>query len=133
MFIWKEEYSVGIKELDHQHNRLVHLINDLEKIGRSKEYDQLDHIIAELFRYAAYHLRFEEGLLKEHNYPDYESHKKTHIDFEGKMAELSIRLETENKKTLYSELAIFLYDWLINHIERTDKMYSSFLKEKGLK
>jgi hemerythrin len=31
------------------------------------------------------------------------------------------------------ELMTFLKDWLVNHIQGTDKKYSSFLRGKGVK
>ena len=38
---WKEEYSVGIEEIDDQHQHMVGIINDLFYIINNKEFDKV--------------------------------------------------------------------------------------------
>jgi hemerythrin len=47
--IWKNDFSVGIPEMDHQHQRLVTMINQLdEAMGKGKGKEVIGKILAEL-------------------------------------------------------------------------------------
>jgi len=130
---WKNEYSVGIESIDHQHKKLLNLINQLQtavdySTGEEFERDALD----ELVNYTKTHFTYEEGLLEQNNYPDFEPHKEQH----KKMIEHVVEVLSEYEKdheTAMSNAVEYLKDWLINHINGTDKKYSSFLIEKGVK
>ena len=62
---WNSEYSVGIDQIDKQHQKLVLLINtlfDAMKEGKGKE--RQGHILNELVQYTDYHFKCEEELFE---------------------------------------------------------------------
>ena len=61
-----------------------------------------------------------------------ENHKKEHAAFVAKVSGFKDGLE-KGKLSLTIEVVDFLSDWLKKHIMGTDKKYSSFLNDKGLK
>ena len=58
---WSDALSVGVVEIDRQHQKLVTMINDLNDAMRAgKGKDALGKTIAELIAYAATHFKTEE-------------------------------------------------------------------------
>ena len=130
---WKDEYSVGIDSIDRQHKKLLNLINQLQtavdySTGEEFERDALD----ELVNYTKTHFSYEEGLLEKNNYPDFEPHKEQHNQMIKHVEEVLAEYEKDHD-TAMSNAVDYLKDWLINHINGTDKKYSSFLIDKGVK
>ena len=132
LFEWQDQYSVGIKEMDAQHLKLVELINELYRLLLSNNPDAfVGEILNRLVEYAGVHFQSEEDLLQKYRYPEIEAHKKEHEAFVEKI----ITYHKQHKKgTLTLSVAIvnFLKDWLKNHINYSDKKYSAFLSDKGV-
>jgi hemerythrin-like metal-binding protein len=130
---WKPEYSVGIDSIDQQHRKLLNLINNLQtavnyKTGADFEREALD----ELVDYTRSHFSYEEGLMEQNAYPDFEAHKKQHQQMIARVEEILAEYQ-QDKDSAMKNAAAFLRGWLIKHINGTDKQYSSFLIEKGVK
>ncbi len=131
---WNEEiYSVNVKELDWQHQKLMTLINELlDMTKQDKSSHNLEKVINSLVDYIHEHLRYEEKLLFDHHYPYYDKHKASHDNFEKKVQQFQKTFQKGHATFLVSEIGSFLIDWLINHIKSEDQLYSSFLNSKGL-
>lgn len=130
---WKDEYSVGLDSIDRQHKKLLSLINQLQtaveySTGEEFEREALDALVD----YTKTHFTYEEGLMKDNGYPDYEPHKAQHEKMVKRVEEVLSEFE-KDKDTAMTNAIEFLKDWLINHINGTDKLYSEFLIEKGVK
>jgi hemerythrin len=133
LFIWKDEYSVGIDSIDNQHKVLVSIINNLHSAMLSAKANTiLDKILKELIDYTKTHFDNEENLFAEYGYPESGEHRRIHKQFTDKIFDLYDDFKN-GKKMLSIELLNFLKDWLINHINGTDKKYSKFLTDKGVK
>ncbi len=130
---WKDDYSVGIDSIDQQHKKLLNLINQLQtavdySTGEEFEREALD----ELVDYTKTHFSYEEGLMRDNDYPDFEPHKAQHEKMFAKVEEVLAEYE-QDQDTAMANAAEYLKDWLINHINGTDKEYSSYLIGKGVK
>ncbi|MCK5343936.1 MAG: hemerythrin family protein, partial [Candidatus Heimdallarchaeota archaeon] len=95
--------------------------------GQEFEREALD----ELVNYTKTHFAFEEGLMKDNGYPDYEPHKAQHEKMVKHVEEVLAEYEQDHD-TAMSNAVEFLKDWLINHINGTDQKYSDFLISKGV-
>lgn len=130
---WKDEYSVGIDSIDQQHKKLLNLINQLQtavdySTGEEFEREALD----ELVEYTKTHFSYEEGLMKDNDYPDFEPHKAQHDKMFVKVGEVLAEYEKDQDSAMANAVE-YLRDWLINHINGTDKEYSRYLIDKGVK
>ncbi len=130
---WKDEYSVGIESIDKQHKKLLGLINSLQtavnyKTGEVFEQEALD----ELVDYTKTHFKYEEDMMEQNGYPDFTTHRAEHELMIARVEEV-LNLYQQDKDTAMQNAIDFLRDWLINHINGTDKQYSSFLIDKGVK
>lgn len=121
--IWKQEYSLGIENIDNQHKRLIDIINELysafmEKSTEEKLLDVLYHLLD----YTKYHFSTEEQLLVSSSYEMMKEHIAEHEEFINKVNGF-IEDYNNGKKSLTYKLMGFLNSWLVNHIQDEDKKY----------
>ncbi len=130
---WNDSLSVNVVVIDLQHKKLIAMINDLaEAMKQGKGKDIVGKIIYRLFNYTATHFSNEEKYFDQFNYPETATHKKAHDGFVKKITDFKQGFD-EDRILLSLEIMNFLKDWLVKHIQGTDKKYSSFFNEKGLK
>jgi hemerythrin len=133
LIAWSDSLSVQVAEIDQQHKNLIAMINELSeamKAGKGKEV--LEKIVNSLIGYTATHFKTEEKYFARFAYPDTENHQKEHAAFVKKVTDFKNGFEAK-KVSVTVDVLTFLSDWLKNHIMGTDKKYSQFFHEKGLK
>ena len=130
---WQASYSVGIDSIDQQHKKLVNLINQLQtavdySTGEEFEREALDALVD----YTKSHFGHEEALMQKYGYPGYEPHTGEHKKMIREVDNLLAEYDKDPEQAIRHALN-FLREWLINHINGTDKQYSGFLRDKGVK
>jgi hemerythrin len=130
---WNDSFSVNVAEIDLQHEKLASMINELnEAMLQAKGKVALTKILNELVAYTVNHFGTEEKYFAQYDFPYANNHKKEHQAFKEKVAAFKKDFDA-GKLGLSIEVMKFLSDWLQTHIKGTDKKYSSFFNEKGLK
>jgi len=130
---WDSSLSVNVAEIDRQHQKLIKSINELNdamKKGQSKEI--MGKIVTDLISYTAIHFKVEENYFAQFGYPGADDHKKEHSNFVEKVTDVKQKFE-KGQISLSIEIMTFLKDWLQKHILGTDKKYTNFFNENGLK
>lgn len=139
MFEWKTEYSCQIAEIDKQHKRLFELASDLYDIATLDDdydhYDEIMGIFQELSDYTVYHFQYEEKLLDEYGYDPLKVklHKLEHGSFVKKVTKIMQEDLDKNEQQLLKDTITFIGGWVAQHILETDKNYSEFLNQKGIR
>ena len=130
---WREEYTVGVKELDDQHRSLLSMINRLlAEQGETYNAAKFPKALSSLIHYAYIHFATEERYLLQVHFPDLEEHIMEHIEFIMKTVGLALRIEN-SRDELRKELLQYLKGWYSNHVLGTDRNYISFLSpEKNI-
>jgi len=130
LIAWNPRFSVTHEDIDNQHKRLVALINLLAKSkDEGKQADVLEVTMNELANYINQHFQFEEDLLKKNSYPDFEDHRKEHLQFKKWLTKAQNKLKDEKgKRALPQEVLNYLKTWLTSHIMVSDKKYIPCLK-----
>ncbi|GAB4337180.1 MAG: hypothetical protein Kow0037_19540 [Calditrichia bacterium] len=129
---WQERFSVGISTIDRQHQRLIKMINELQKaMHNGKGNNVLARQIAELKNYVVVHFSTEEKLFEKYDYPLTMSHKLEHQSFVNKVKEFEADYAA-GKAAISIKLFSFLSDWLRNHILKNDKKYAEFFASQGI-
>jgi hemerythrin len=130
------KYSIGIEEIDLQHARWIHLIEEFRRISSGHLFDATGFHAAgkaldQLIEYTKIHFASEEQLLVKHKYPELAAHKKEHFEIEAKILELreEIRVNSRNKTSL--KLNLFITIWLFDHILNEDGKYANFILGKS--
>lgn len=130
---WNESFSVGISEIDSQHKILIGYINDLHAaMSQGKARSLLKPLLAQLANYTEMHFSNEERYMKQWNYLRYVHHKAAHDGFVKKVGEFKTDVEAGQLLTSI-EILTFLKNWLIEHIQGTDKKYAPLFIAHGLK
>ena len=132
LFAWSDSYTVGIQEVDEQHQVLVSLLNQLhvaiiEHHGKATSREILDR----LAEYTRTHFLLEESLMRLTHYPGFDIHKQQHEELIKQVQDLQHKLD-EEKVAITFELLHFLKNWLAQHINESDKRFGAHFKEAGL-
>jgi hemerythrin-like metal-binding protein len=128
-FPWKDEYSVGIFEIDSQHRTLIAILNRLySELWEDKAQESLDAAIEELIEYTKTHFAFEEALMEKYGYPGLPAHQAIHAKLTREVGEFRNSIDQGRLANPLDALP-FLKDWLTLHILKQDKEYASLIAD----
>jgi hemerythrin len=122
---WKDEYSLGILEIDNQHKLLLRSFTAIEEsIKLEHGWSVTHYAIIELLQLVRMHFSFEEALMHMFAYPGSKKHKKEHQRFFDHLE----KIERQSlKKSAEVQMVQFLEDWLTTHILGTDRGYANHI------
>lgn len=125
---WKNDYSIGIEQIDEQHKILFEIAgrayNLLTNDFYTDKYDKILEIIEELKNYTIFHFKCEEEYMLSIKYKRFLSHKVEHDEFIEKFNSIDfISIDQEQDKYIMSILE-YLVDWVSSHILEKDKLIS---------
>lgn len=128
MFIWKENYETGVEVFDDQHKKLFDIANRLYKLLEEDvyvdKYNKILEIIEELKNYTVYHFKEEEEYMYKIGYKKFFSHKVQHDDFINQFSKINLERIDKGQDSYIRETLEFIYNWIVNHILKTDKEYA---------
>jgi hemerythrin-like metal-binding protein len=129
--IWSEKFSVGVRELDQQHQQLLKLLNRMISTQGtiSVHPEMISEVLMEMTRYAQMHFKTEEKLMEMYGYPGLKKQKIQHRNFRKKIIGFSTAT-TLGVDQIPENLLMYLVDWLTHHILEDDMAYRSFFKDK---
>ncbi|NRU14790.1 hemerythrin [Clostridium beijerinckii] len=126
MYEMKEEYKIGIDQIDEQHKKLFELADQAYTLLKDEfaidKYDKIIHIMDELKDYTIFHFKSEEEYMKSINYKRLFTQKIEHDKFIKSLEEIDYKNIDENQDESLIKLLNFLNDWLTEHILKTDKL-----------
>ncbi|MBF0261946.1 MAG: bacteriohemerythrin [Magnetococcales bacterium] len=135
IFPWNDALSVGVKQFDDDHKKLVGMVNDLARSMRSQDEGQAavrSAILKGLVDYTVEHFGREAALFKQHGYPETEAHLGVH----DKLVAMVLALVKEyegGSSTVGTDLLVFAKNWLVEHIMGTDMKYRDFFMSRGVR
>jgi hemerythrin len=131
-FEWSDDLATGVSDIDSQHRELISRLNrliasctggsDTGEVGRYLEF---------LREYIAFHFAAEEREMTGHRYPKLAEHEAEHELFKKRVNAIC-RSHAEHG----AGIAVLLMtiqssgDWLLNHIQGTDREMAAYLKGK---
>lgn len=132
MITWDETFSVGVKELDEQHQKLFDIINRLgNSIDAPSNTEKISDIIKELLDYSVYHFQTEENYFEKFDYEYKEGHIKSHDIYKEKINHFIDGFRDKNGYLSF-EIVDFLTNWWVGHVNGQDKLYIKCFHEHGL-
>jgi hemerythrin-like metal-binding protein len=110
--------SVGNRVIDAEHEKIIRLVNDVERAIRSREADVLTRVFAILEETILSHFANEARIARAIGYP-FEEHQLEHQYVLGELATMKTDLVAKNGR--WSESAAefyysFLSEWATSHI-----------------
>ncbi|MDD2541031.1 MAG: bacteriohemerythrin [Desulfuromonadaceae bacterium] len=125
---WDTSFELGIHEFDEHHKHLVNLLNmTYDGFCFGADFDEREAVLDELVNYAHYHFTAEEYWMGVHHYPELALHREEHNKFSARVAEIQHDFLSSNAN-LSLEILLFLQDWLVIHILKSDADYGRFAK-----
>jgi len=130
---WTEKFSVGVRELDQQHQQLIKMLNRLilTQGTITVHSETVSDILLAMTRYAQTHFKTEERLMEAYGYPGLEEQKIQHRDFRKKTVGFSTAT-TFGIDQVPEDLLTYLTNWLVHHILEDDMVYRAFFIDKGV-
>jgi len=120
---WKDSYKIGNAVIDAQHQVWFTRINSfLEATDRKS----LQYCKVMMDQYTWVHLKNEEQLMRDIQYPDIDGHLQQHHELLTKLGEIEAQITNDTLDTL--QWKSFLSDWLLNHIRVYDTQLAAFVK-----
>lgn len=135
--LWKDRYNLGVELIDEQHRELFNRVHEFLQILRSpvaweERVEKVNETLTFMKDYVVTHFHDEEELQKEINYPEFDSHKKLHIDMVSYVATVAEQYEREGyDENLMQQFAGKLLTWLIHHVAAEDQKIADFANAKG--
>lgn len=130
---WSDKLSVGVAQFDAEHRRLVGMVNDLfDAVQAGKGREALGGILEELIAYTETHFAHEEEIMRQHGYEEVDGHKSEHDLLTQQVYEIRRKYMAGASATLSMEVMNFLKNWLIKHIQGTDRKYTRFMNQHGM-
>ncbi len=128
---WSPNLSVGVTEIDADHQELIALMNALDgevegAAGHAAITLRLDALIAR----TETHFRREEEIMRQEHYPDVEHHARIHQALIEEIREL--RQAHLAGTDIGPETTEFIKRWLISHIMESDKHLGGYLEGRGV-
>ena len=124
---WSEAMSVGVDELDGQHQQLIQLINEAYEALQMHDEHRMTGLIDKMRDYAVTHFTTEEKYLEKYGFPELNSHKFQHAKFNETVNDFRQKLHS---KTNLSKIFVFLSRWLASHIMEDDMQYVPYMPKK---
>ncbi len=123
---WNEELSVGIAELDREHQVLFTMLNSLsDSIEGRERAEDMAGLLSEMTHFLRRHFDKEEAYLQRHGYSASAEHKRIHDQFRN----LSDRFHWQaDVRQLVDEIR----SWLVEHITECDREYATFVAGRAL-
>jgi hemerythrin-like metal-binding protein len=120
-YAWSDDLATGLAQMDADHQRLIEMISRLDGIGTGKgSRDDIHTILMALAAYTKDHIAHEEGLMARSGYKDAAAHKAQHAVFVNKVGEFIGAFD--GGADITGDMTMFLYRWLVDHINKTDKL-----------
>jgi hemerythrin-like metal-binding protein len=127
LFTWNEQLSVGNGFIDGDHKKLIKLVNDFhDAMEQGRGNDVIGKVLNNLIIYTREHFTREEVEMQRIRYSRYLAHKQEHdklirevLDLQANFANGTVMLSIKVSK--------FLREWLVNHIQKTDKILAEAL------
>ena len=132
LLMWSHECLVGVQAMDDQHGILMETLNDLRlMLFNGTDRRRISLQLERLIEFTQMHFQSEEELLKKQAFPDTESHSIAHQQL---ISRLYAALEQVNRvePVALNSIFEFLPSWYLDHVEKLDRPYGTWLNDHGV-
>ena len=129
---WRDEFKIGIEEIDFEHQELIDLINQCFNEALQKDSSMsVMYFLGEIFAKTTAHFESEERMMKELKYDQYQDHKDDH---ERLLDDVRDIMDEFRETTILNqkEFGDRLNHWFAEHFKTRDARLHKFLHQKDL-
>lgn len=122
---WSDDLSIGVPEIDAQHQHLVELVNGFgEAAARGRGTREVRALLEALYAYTVEHFAAEEAYMATIGYPDLDHHRVLHQQLLTKLDDLRVQFEVGGRRITQPMLELLRY-WLVAHLQGADRAICS--------
>lgn len=128
LLAWRDEYRIGIAEVDHEHRELIDLINEVHAaLGGDRSAARIEDFLGEIYARISAHFALEEKDMSAHRYPELSQHKADH---ERLLDDIRDIMDEHDASGVLDDQAFSnrLAAWFGDHFKTFDARLHSFLK-----
>jgi hemerythrin len=117
---WKDEFSVGVDAVDHEHREMIALINELDRAMQDDtSQSSVVQALGEIYARISAHFALEERIMRDARYTRLTEHKQDH---ERLLDELLDVIDSVDEEGRYdrAELSRSLERWFSDHFRTHD-------------
>lgn len=122
LFEWREEYLIGVDELDYEHRDMMKRLNQLyREVLAGSEAMVIERCLGSIYTRMGAHFALEEKYMRDTDFGKYHEHKEEHDAFLEDLFDM-VELFGQKQEFSYLEtLAVRLEGWVTQHILSSDK------------
>jgi hemerythrin-like metal-binding protein len=124
---WRDDFRIGIDEVDHEHRGLIELINALHgALGEDRSSGRVEAFLGEIYASISAHFALEEKVMRARHYDDLAAHKADH---ERLLDDLRDLMDEQAGGAILDEerFAQRLSQWFAGHFQTHDARLHKFL------
>ena len=117
---WKPAYSLGIPSVDHEHQELIGMINDVyARLADESDAVAIESLLEDIYAGIASHFALEERHMREAGYEEYAAHKDEHEELLDQIRDMMDDF-TDDPESGQNILRDSLADWFGKHFATFD-------------
>jgi hemerythrin len=132
MLKWKDDYLIGVSEIDKQHEKLFEIGERAYVLLKNEmltdKYDKIIEVLNELKDYAVFHFKCEEEYMLGIGYKRFLSHKVEHDKFIKTVNDVNLNKIDEDQDAYLLSILEFVINWTSEHILQNDKFITANAK-----
>lgn len=125
MIKWKDDYNLGVKQIDEQHEKLFEIADRAFMLLKNDfvmdKYDKIIEILVELKEYTIFHFKSEEDYMLNIGYKNFLSHKVEHENFIEEINNINLDDIDLDQDESVRKILDFIVEWIDKHILSQDK------------
>jgi hemerythrin-like metal-binding protein len=124
---WRDDFSIGLPSVDHEHQELIGLINTAyENLHREDAQRRVIDFLGEIYARISAHFALEERIMRERHYDEYADHKADHERLLDEMRDI---MDSYEEHAYFDEdsFAEQLRQWFVVHFKTKDPRLHRFL------
>lgn len=118
---WRDEFRTGIASVDHEHEALIQVLNDLHaQLAGTVEQQTVANFLGEINVKISAHFALEERIMRERGYDQYADHKADHERLLDGIRDIMDEFDRGAYLDYDEVLAAHLRDWFTRHFNTKD-------------
>lgn len=125
---WSDSLSVGIPEIDQEHQQFVRRVNELNKaIIECRDKPTVERLLDLMLMEATHHFWHEQQLLAKWKYPQRAEHAAKHAQLTAQFDHIMKEFERADVSFTWALKGLHLKQLLVDHLLQEDMKYRNFL------
>lgn len=131
--IWTADLSVGIPQIDEEHQHFIQLVNELNRaIVQRADFAEIKQMMQSILDDAVVHFEHEEAFFKQWGYPDAEDHAEKHAQAVRNFTQIMANLTRGGVEFEWIKAGLAIKQSLIDHLLNEDFKYRDFYQAREL-